>query len=108
MCKEDKMTIQKDFAIINNNIYDAASILNIMNIFMDESTEEIMDNINDDNVMYVKKTMKELLPAVKEMKTDIEFIEKKLKEIKGRASFYRIIRASQDIDRLLDKYRKGK
>jgi len=108
VCKEEKMGLEEDIEIINNNIHNAASILNIMNIFMDESTEEIIDNINDDNVMHVKKTMKELIPAVKEMKTDIEVIYKKLKEIKGRASLYRIIKASQDIDRLLKKYMKEK
>ena len=61
-----------------------------------------------DNVMYIKKTMKELLTAVNEMKKDIEFIDKKLKEIKGRASFYRIVKASKDIDRLLEKYKEDK
>ena len=108
MCKEEKTGLEEDIKIINNNIHDVARTLSIMNIFMDLSTEEIIDNINDDNVMHVKKTMKELLTEVKEMKTDIEFIDKKLKEIKGRASFYRIIKASKDIDRLLKKYKEDR
>lgn len=43
---------------------------------------------------------------VKEMDKDIEVIDEKLAQIKRRDSFYQVISACQDIDRILDKYMK--
>lgn len=107
MCKEDKLTIQKGLEMITTDIDEVRANMHRIYFFMGIYREELDNDINDNNANYVKESTKELLQKLAIMKDDMAYIEKRLKEIKGQASFIKIIRASQNIDRLLKKFKKG-